>query len=727
MKPALVFASLILAILAHAVPSAAGEWAGVYVEQIAAQNRIEFLPDGTYYSLSGGAWQYQMGTYRKTQDKLICIDGKDGTKTEFRIKGESLIESVELEWVRREAALKYPWKDAVPVTFVVIDEKTHTPITEFSYRYQISTTSTEFDPLLVRPIVVKSPSGTFSIPAPKNCRIDVHIDGGLVIVVPPWYQHFALTPETKERRFEVPVRIGVAIDGVVVDARTKAPVAGARVSPTMFTPPGISPDHDRSVKADAQGRFQIRGVDPTLGIEVEHADYAKNWRHFADVGQEVVQKAYTARIELQHGDTITGTVKDAAGRPLVDVDVSDGAGSTAESRADGSFALRNPRAWNFQHYYLTFAKVGYLKATLYPAPPVTSPLSVVLERPPVLTGKVVGPDGRPVGPFTVVAGAGRDPYPFGCSSQTVAQPGGSFSVPVHVDFDYGKEGKVWIAVKAPHFAMSEVVADGWQGTKTITVQLKSGVSVGGAIASMTGTGKNSGELLVELLPVKLQKDNPLVQITERQQLGRMHLALAGGGGFRFDHVSPGAYRLVVSGPAISPLSTELTVGDADAVLGTLPTSGRGSIAGVVFHYKNPGPWAFAKGKVLFKVSSGRWGPDEFGDAAPIAFTADEKGEFRLDNVPVGEVMVDFEIPSGGDIIDSKTQETRVLEGKTTEVRVNGSGPSVVWLDPSQIPSPGASYSAPALLLTVAGCSAGMAVGLGLARRWKKRARGRLLS
>jgi hypothetical protein len=727
MKPACFLTLSLIAILARAIPCQAGELAGVYVEKVATDNRIELLPDGTYYAVSPASWQNRTGTYRETQGKLICTDAENAAKTEFTLKGDSLIESVRPEWVRREAALKLPWKDAVPVSFVVIDEKTRTPIAEFAYSYHIRTQMGEFDPLLVRSIAVKSANGTFSLLAPRRCRIDLHVEGGMVIVAPPWFEEYSLTPDTKERRFEVPVRTGVAIEGVVVDANTKAPVAGARVSPVIFTPPGISPDRNRSVKTDAQGRFQIRGINPAWGFNVWHADYPEfNRGGFVRAGEEIVQRAYTVRVELKVADLIAGTVKDASGKPVADVRVSDENGKSVQTRADGSFSLRGPPAWDYQRaWYLTFEKKWYLsqRANLMQNPPVKSP-HIVLERPPVLTGKVVGPNGRPIGPFTVVAGPGREPYRHLSSSHTVDEPGGLFSVPIDSD----SKGKVWMAVKAPNFAMWEAVADQWNGTKTITVQLKTGVSVRGSIqtgkVAAKAPAKTFGQLVAVLLPVRLEKQDYLRQISARQDLGSMTATVEAGGAFRFDHVPPGAYQLGVFGSAISPLSTGLTVGDADVDMGTLTTSGRGNIAGVVFHYKHPGPWAFAKGEVLFKDSSDRWGPDQFGYAAPIPFTTDENGEFHLDNTPVGDVLVDVPLPSGGDIINSITQHTRVHEGQTTEVRINGSGPSTVWLDPSQIQPPDRSYSAPAILLSVAGGAVALAIALGIARRLK-RARGGL--
>ncbi len=165
--------------------------------------------------------------------------------------------------------------------------------------------------------------------------------------------------------------------------------------------------------------------------------------------QKAGERTYTVR-ELEHGDTIVGTVKDGSGMPLPDVTISDGAGKSVKTQQDGSFSLRGPRIWGGNDaYYLSIEKDGYLSQVLRPKPPVKAPLSIVLEQQPALTGKVVGPDGRVVSQFTVVAGPGLEPLAWCCSSQTVAEPSGRFSVRVRTDFGYRSNGKVWMAVKRP--------------------------------------------------------------------------------------------------------------------------------------------------------------------------------------------------------------------------------------------------------------------------------------
>jgi Carboxypeptidase regulatory-like domain len=701
MKFCFVLTMAFAAILSQALRCEAGEppasrgvaaspVVGVYIAKNETACRIELLPDGSYYAaLPSG---HTVGTYLRTKDAVVCTDKEDGDKTRFALNGDSLIDPQNNQWVRRETLHKFPWKETVPVSIAVIDDKTHAPITEFAYTYRIKKPDAEFDPLLVRPIAVRSPKGAFTLLVPKSCQIELHLEGGMIIGGYPWFEKYALPADMKQRRIEAPMRTGIVVEGVIVDAHTKAPIAGARVSPIIFTPPHFTPDRDHCVKTDAQGRFQIRGVDPFWGISVWHADYVElKLGGFEKARHKIAEKTYTERVELQSGDTIAGTVKDASGKPLADVTVSDGAGKSVQSRADGSFTLRGPIAWGGnQSYQLSFDKDGYLgsRKNVAQNPPPRSPLSIALEQQPALTGRVFGRDGRPVALFTVVAGPGPEPRDWCCSSQTVVQADGQFSVRVRTDFDYDKGGKVWAAVKAPGFAIWENVIDSWQGTKTISVQLKAGVSVRGSIQVTEKSGGNPQKVVAALLPARLHKEDYTRENSKRQELGRMQTPLDDRGAFRFDHVPPGSYLLAVSGSGISPIGTALIIGQADVDVGRLTTTGKGSIIGIVYEAKmlcegdkcrldpKRGPWAFAEGHVSFSDSSGRSNDDEFEHLKPIPFKTDEHGRFRLDNIPVGNVSVDIPFHATADIIAAHTRTAHVFEGRTTEVRFFD--PSGTW-------------------------------------------------
>jgi hypothetical protein len=531
---------------------------------------------------------------------------------------------------------------------VVQDSQTRVAITEFAYTYRIKTSMATYDPLLVRPLNVRSAQGKFSLLAPPTCEIELHLEAGAIIGGYPVVKNYVLTADNKQRQLEVPVDTGATVEGVVVDSGTKRPIANALVSPIVFSPPILRPDRDRSVKTDAQGRFRIRGISPNLWINVWHPDYLDC---NPSMGQKAGDKLFVARVELKPGEVILGAVKDISGKSLADVNVSDGTGKSVQTRADGSFSLRGPNIWGSdQTYHVLFEKEGYLRKELLPKPPVGSPLSVVLEQQPSLTGRVFGPDGQPVTQFTVFAGPGPEPRGWCCLSQTVSASDSQFSVRVRTDFGYDTKGKVWMAVKAPGFAIWETVTDSWRGAKTIAVPpLKPGVSIRGTIKEPG----NLGLIVANLLPTRLVEESSTREISQRQELGRMQAAVDGHGAFRFDHVGPGRYLLAIAGPRISPISTAFEVGASNVDVGTLVVRGRGSVVGMVYEPKmiceagkcrldpKRNVWAFAEGHVSFSDSSGRSNADEFDHFKPIPFKTDERGRFRLYNVPIGDVDVSF--------------------------------------------------------------------------------------
>jgi hypothetical protein len=630
---------------------------GTYFNNARPQHRIEFLPDGRYYAVDGRS---SSGTWVKKEGRVDCVD-KQGETTEFLVVGKGLLDEDKTPWSHLDKPRAIPWKDVSLLTFAVTDSQTHAPVTEFSYTYTISTTTEAYDPMIVRPIDVQSKTGTFSIGAPRSCEIELQIVGDAIIGGYGTRQKFVVSSDNLLRRIEVPVEVGAVVRGVVVDAETQRPVKDALVSPVIFSPPLFRPDRNRAVKTDVQGKFTIRGVGGP-GVNVSHPDYVE----FNDGGFERMRGG---KVELKSGEAITGFVKDPLGKPLGDVEVSDGAGKSVRTKKDGSFALQGARPWGEKHTYnLSFQKAGYLNCDYSHRPPAPSPLSVVLEHQPLLTGKVVDGSGRPVRQFTVQAGPGREPENWCCSSQTVADAEGRFSISIRTDYGFPDSHHVWTGIKAPSFAHWETVLETWQGTAAITVRLDSGATVRGSIKNPGG----HGQIAAKLLPCRLHKEHANDATSQRQELGRMETALDSRGAFRFDHVKAGSYILAVAGPAISPISTQIDVGQGNVEVGALTVAGRGTLVGTIFHPDQKGrPWAFASGNITFADSAGRHGDSfsqEFDHLKPIEFKTDEQGRFRVDNVPTGAVAVNIPYRISADMGAAYTRLARVSAGKATEVR-----------------------------------------------------------
>ena len=532
------------------------ELSGIYVNKKSPQfHRLEFLADGRYFnSYTRG----DHGTYTVDKDLCICRN-EDGEELKFQRKGRILLDGEGNQWLPREDIHKLPWKEVFPATIVVLDEKTHKPVPRYAYTYSIQTPTAEYDPLLVRPTEVQSEKGEFILMAPESCKIDVRIAGeGVVGGFHEGGGAYSLTSENKQRRIEVLVKIGLTIEGMVVDSKTGKPVKDALVSPLIFTPPLFTADRNRGVKTDGEGKFMVRGVDNELGINVWHQDYLGSGDgDFEKNGKKIGEKLYRTRIELERGERLIGTVKDSTDKPLAGVNVSDGAGKQVKTDNQGAFVLASPKKWGGEDTYnLSFEKDGYLRKELNPRSADPKGFSVILQAMPVLVGQVLAPEGKPIEAYNVAAGVGREPAEWRCSCAKVHSAEGRFSLQVSTDRDYDNERKVWIGIAAPGFAFWETTIDTWEGTHRLTAQLTKGVAVQGSVNDRIN---HPEKITANLLPCRIHEEESSSETSHRQEMGRFEAAIDSQGVFHFEHVAAGQYILAIAGPAISPISTSINV------------------------------------------------------------------------------------------------------------------------------------------------------------------------
>ena len=162
-----------------------------------------------------------------------------------------------------------------PVKFAVVDQVTKKPLTEFSYWLSIKVPG-EIGPTRAAKepdrVDVKSPAGTFVVQAPASCKLELDVVSPDVVV---GFQHnqarsFSLLASDAKREFVVGVEVGTPVRGVVRDAVTKKPIAGANIAPIIDMHQARGPFRERAVKTDADGRFEVRGVNPDWGALVEH-------------------------------------------------------------------------------------------------------------------------------------------------------------------------------------------------------------------------------------------------------------------------------------------------------------------------------------------------------------------------------------------------------------------------------------------------------------------------
>jgi hypothetical protein len=668
----LFFSSLLVVELAQG-----GGLSDIYVKKDCHDDRIEFLSDGRYYDNGSRQW----GTYTVEKDECACRRG-DEEQFRFVTKGRILIDADDHEWVPREDLAKMPWKDLSPVTIVVLDRDTRRPIPRFAYTYEINAPEGTYDPLWVRAKEVRSATGEFQLLAPKSCQISVQIEGeGIVSGYGrngPSGGDYALTSENKPRRIEVAVSTGMTLEGVVV-AKSGKPIPGALVSPGIVSVPMLTttPDRDRGVKTDADGKFTLRGANSTLNVCVSHPDYFEcGGAKFEKIGKTIGENRYFTRIEMAPGEKFFGAVKDSAGKPLAGVTVSDGEEQKVQTQRDGTFVLALKKSATA--YELSFEKDSYVKQILKHKWPDPKGFSVTLESQPVLAGRVLAADGRPVERFLVAAGIGREPSTLECTRENVRDAQGRFSLWVDTSDDWAKVGKVWVGIKSPGFALWDKTVDTWKGELPLVAQLTPGVSVYGSLA---GRGRPAGTVSVTLSPCRAHDDpSDNGEFSKRQEFGQMQTTVGSAGTFRFDHVVPGDYLLLIAGPAISPIGVAVNVSSKDVNLGEFRPAGTGSICGVFYMPARnsergkcrPGekrsPGQFVAGHVYLPRTSSGPAAEALSCLDSIAFRTDEQGRFHVGGVPIGVVGVEVPYSISGDFASAYTRRAVVVEGKTTEVR-----------------------------------------------------------
>ncbi len=650
-----------------ALPLAAGAEESQFFVFKKHRDVIELAPDGHFYRNYAG--RFSTGTWKRTGDDLaITIDSLWPDSLKLRFDGDALVGEEEHRYVKRETLpdLKFPWPASSPVTLVALDEADGKPITDFSYSYDLETAQAKYWPPVSRRIAVKSATGEFTLDAPESCEIGIRLSSPELVGGHGSYKTLHLKKDTPGRRIEIRVKKGVIVHGIAVEAGSGKPVVGAIVSPEIFTPPLMSPDPEHSELSGPDGQFTIHGADPELGIRAQHPDYEDSGAEIEKTKKE--KGVYEVRIEFTAGVKITGTVVDAAGKPVEGVHVEDGAGKEADTGKDGTFVLKSPRKWwdSGKSYYLKFEKDGYNEVTLHPADIDPKGVSVVLEECLSVEGKVFDDAGAPVAGFQVSAGLGTEPESYACSTKEFKPADGSFALTLKGYEEFEKTGKVWIGVSAPGFAPWNAVVDAWKGKKSLEVHLAKGVAIRGTVALPKGHGR----VVARIVPSRMTEREWVSsgEPSARQELGTREIELTGGD-FAIAGVTAGRYALSVFGERVAPILLALTVPESGLDAGALTVHGTGSVIGKVFRtpQEGGGPWAFADGEIEF-AGAGPRSREDNPALQPVRFKTDENGAFRVDGVPAGLVALTVRFRITADMIGGHFRFARVVEGKDTEIR-----------------------------------------------------------
>ncbi len=659
---------LLLMPMGAMTPDEAQSPKGVFVLEGEHPICVEFDDTGTFY-LSTRPFHFTRGTYEHRDDQLVC--SANGKTITFSRRDGKLVDEKGRIYKPREQCLAAHEADCSELVVAVVNSDTSEPVTAFQYSAEIQTDRGSRSLLTARPTSVESPDGMFRIMAPSSCLLRLEVSGPDVLNGFGAFKSIQIHSTDLSRRVEVKVEVGDRVSGVVLDAETGEPIVDAQIAPMVSLSPIFAPDREREVVTNARGEFVLYGVDTWMGIHAQHDAYFGTTLEQLD---QVDLKNVT--IELRRGPSITGRVVNAEGVPIAGALVSDGYGKKVPSAADGTFELKSPARKSNGPYQFEVECAGYQNRTESVSPSKMTDLQIVLKRRPVLRGVVRTATETPLKEFEISVGVGSEPFGYNCSSHRI-QNEGAFEITVPVD-ERDREQRFWIGVKAEGFAFWDSELPRWEGGQTVEVILKEGRTVSGRIANVA---QFKGRIEVHLLsqPRHDPRSFGPPNLSMRQSMSRMSVAVSETGDFSFTHVTPGRYVLAISGTSVSPFSTILDVADVNCDAGEISLRRTGSISGIVWNNpasseeqsagdeRLPSRNAFAEGTLYFSDSSGLDEEKLFPHLAPRSFRTDERGRFRIENVPVGRVTIGLPKWMTADIISEDRRIVGVVENENTEV------------------------------------------------------------
>ena len=409
-----------------------------------------------------------------------------------------------------------------------------------------------------------------------------------------------------------------AVEGFVRDARGD-PVIGATVN-------GHTVSSDERVETGPDGAFRLTSFP--AGARPMVFAYATG---FTTARRTIEAPAKGVTITLDAEGTIRGRVEDASSAAAVtafSIDTSSPserrggmirmmAGQEYES-ADGSFEQRvSPGKWT-----VTATAEGYSPASIGDvevAPGETKDgLVLELRRGARVEGTVVDDEtGAPIPAADVSwVSAGTSNvtrYPGGAilissgEGQTSTDAEGRFELT-----GLAENEKITItAEEYAHTPASAGVTTG--GDARVSIRMTAGGSIQGTLAGADGRGVGGGT--VDLQPLG------------GDPTGASESATDAAGGFLFEHLKPGTYRLTGSLATRRSLPQEVTVAPGQSPSGvTLSLSGGAAIAGKV---------TGLSAADLAAVRIHATGAEGFGGFT----TPDESGGYEIDGAPPGEVSV----------------------------------------------------------------------------------------
>lgn len=554
------------------------------------------------------------------------------------------------------------------VTVAVVDDRTGQPVSDFKYRIAVVTTDVRRsdEPGLWQD--ARSAQGEFQVHVPRSCQLHVTVRArgycdfwGYEEITKP----FLIRSREEHPRVQMKITRGWTVRGVVRDAETDAPVAGAKVRPQVFAAPLIVPDRRRWATTDRLGKFELAGVMPgSHEVRVGHPRYADRDVPFPKE-PEGAETGVTLDVGLRRvpGGRVSGRVTDREGVPLPGVEVSDADRASAESDAQGRFVLEYVQgATPGTQFALAARKKGFFEESRHFLGVAADEVTLALWPLPKWTGQVLSPESLPITQFRVHLAPLDDSEVEQVIVRDCAEAVGRFTL------DFEQAGSHWLAIQAEGCAAWEKTIKVGEEPQSLEVRLERGVTVTGQVS---GPLRRPREVQVVLVPDKERGDSSR-GVVFHATAEAVHKAMQGvaerkttlddDDKFRIEHVRSGTYRLDISGPGITTGGFWIRVAGDDVDVGCLKMQGTGRVVGQVTEPDDgpsPAPWPFVRGEIYGETYSG--GPGR------IEFITDEDGRFAVEDAPVGRVTVGVSYMATADMGGYHSREAQVVEGRETQV------------------------------------------------------------
>ena len=564
------------------------------------------------------------------------------------------------------------------VLITVVDSATGSPLAKFLYKF---ITETPTDQETSGWLDQQSSDGQLWLKIPESCNLTLFVESRqLGTGYPKSVQEYTLTREGV-RKFAFAAEAAMQVEGIVTDKTTGLPIEGVKVAPMDFYNPASVCLQRYATKTNENGYYSLKCVKDH-GIAIYHDKYRVEQRRFNSRGP----RTRTRDIPLSPAKLVRGRVIDEAGEAVANVHLHAHGpviGKETRTNEQGEFEIY---AVYFDSPIQLSASGQMIRDKTFDRQETDSPLELVVtrNRPGVLTGIVVDGQQKPVTTYKlIVAPTGNRFFPR-TTEKLIEDPNGEFRVEVEDTGDY------WLLIKAAGFQFCEhvIATTSPDDISPVKYVLSPGFTVNGRF---TRREQDSGHELAgvaSLMPLRVWEVGNLVD-DDAHKLITLEAKVTDGQ-FRFTDVNAGVYELRSQLAGMSPVRRVITV-EGDTTMDDLSARPSSLISGQIFIAKDDGGGfdSFRRGKIYHR---------ELDD--PILFTTDEKGRFRVANVPAGKATVAIS-EHHGDLGYEISRRVRVAPGGSQHVTFHN--PDRSRTVPVDLRIPGVSDVLEEVILGKLGC------------------------